>query len=78
MRRITRGGQVSLPARARKRWSVRRVLFEDHGDHLIVRPVADDPVAAALGAFEGEIGSTIELRQIVREEELTAEERHEQ
>ncbi len=49
--KITRGGQVSVPADVRKRWGTNTVIVEDMGDHVVLRPTSDDPVAAAYGAF---------------------------
>jgi bifunctional DNA-binding transcriptional regulator/antitoxin component of YhaV-PrlF toxin-antitoxin module len=49
--KITRGGQVSVPADIRRRWSTNTVAVEDRGDHVVLRPAPDDPVAAAYGAF---------------------------
>ncbi len=61
-----------MPAAVRKRWRTRAVLAEDHGDHVVLRPLADDPVAAAVGAFAKEIGAlgSEESRRLDREEEL--------
>jgi len=50
--KISKGGQVSVPAAVRKRWGAGRVIAEDHGDHVVLRPAPDDPIAAASGAFE--------------------------
>jgi bifunctional DNA-binding transcriptional regulator/antitoxin component of YhaV-PrlF toxin-antitoxin module len=72
---ISSGGQISVPAAVLKRWGTRTVLFEDRGDHVVLRPAPDDPVAAAQGAFADEIsrlGSEDALR-LDREEELDAE-----
>ncbi len=70
--RITRGGQVTVPAAVRRRWRTSTVLAEDRGDHLILRPAPDDPVAAASGAFTAEVraGPRLdEMRRLEREEE---------
>lgn len=72
LRRITAAGQVSIPAEARRRWAAQRVLFEDRGDHLIVRPVADDPVAAARGVLKGRLPATETLRAAARRDEAAA------
>jgi len=74
---ISNGGQVSVPAAVRKRWGTRTVLAEDRGDHLVLRPAPDDPVAAAVGAFATEIGAlgSEEAKRLDREEELDAQER---
>jgi bifunctional DNA-binding transcriptional regulator/antitoxin component of YhaV-PrlF toxin-antitoxin module len=75
LHKITTGGQISLPASVRHRWGTRAVSVEDLGDHLVVRPVPDDPVAAARGAFKGRIGASEKLRVQARADELAAEER---
>jgi bifunctional DNA-binding transcriptional regulator/antitoxin component of YhaV-PrlF toxin-antitoxin module len=74
---ISKGGQVSVPAAVRKRWGTRNVLAEDRGDHLVLRPVPDDPVGAALGAFRRQIAmlGSDEAKRLDRDEELDAEER---
>ena len=68
---------MSVPATVRKRWHTRTVLAEDRGDHLVLRPVADDPVEAAVGVFAAQIGGlgSDEAKRLDREEELSAEER---
>ena len=49
--RITKAGQVSIPAEIRQRWGATTVAIEDDGDRIVLRPVPDDPVAAAFGVF---------------------------
>lgn len=73
--KITTSGQVSIPANVRRRWGTRRVQVEDNGDHVVVRPVPDDPIAAAFGIFKDRGIKTDELRRIAREDERRAEER---
>jgi bifunctional DNA-binding transcriptional regulator/antitoxin component of YhaV-PrlF toxin-antitoxin module len=75
---ISRGGQVSVPAAVRKRWGTRAVLAEDRGDHLVLRPAPDDPVAAVRGIFAAEMSggpTTDQLRATARTEEAELEER---
>ncbi|NLE19144.1 MAG: AbrB/MazE/SpoVT family DNA-binding domain-containing protein [Propioniciclava sp.] len=48
---ISRNGQVSIPADARSRWNVRRVLVVDLGDRVVMRPLADDPVDDLEGKY---------------------------
>jgi bifunctional DNA-binding transcriptional regulator/antitoxin component of YhaV-PrlF toxin-antitoxin module len=76
IQKISKGGQLSVPAPIRKRWGARSVLVEDHGDAVVVRPAPDDPVEAAYGAFAS-LGkpTTSELRCAEREAEAEAEER---
>jgi AbrB family looped-hinge helix DNA binding protein len=49
--KITRAGQVSIPAEIRARWETSTVAIEDEGDRIVLRPVPDDPVAAFRGVF---------------------------
>jgi AbrB family looped-hinge helix DNA binding protein len=75
--KITSGGQISIPAPVRHRWGTSRVVIEDLGDSLVVRPAPEDPIAALRGAFSaaGE-PSADELRARARAEDRAAEERH--
>lgn len=75
LRKITTGGQISLPATVRSRWGTKLVAVEDLGDHVVVRPLPDDPIAAARGALKGKIGSTAALRARARKDEAAAEHR---
>ena len=72
---ISRGGQISIPADIRHRWGVRRVIIVEQGDALVVRPLPDDPIAAAMGSLAGPGPTTDELRAASRAEELLAYER---
>lgn len=75
--KISRGGQISLPAPIRHRWKGSTVTLEDHDDHVVLRPAPDDPVAAARGAladlFDGVTSE--DLRRAGREEDAEIEER---
>jgi len=74
--KITAGGQVSIPAAVRRRWRTRRVVIEDEGNRLVLRPLPDDPIASARGALRGEITvPTEKLREIARQDERIAEDR---
>jgi AbrB family looped-hinge helix DNA binding protein len=74
--KITTGGQISIPAEVRRRWGTNRVLIKDEGDELILRPLPDDPIAAARGALKEAITvPTEKLRETARQDELTAEDR---
>ena len=73
---ISKGGQISVPADIRKRWRTRRLQLEDRGDELVLRPAAEDLIAAAQGILRGRLGVTSEeLRRMEREEEAENEER---
>jgi hypothetical protein len=75
LRKITAGGQISLPAVVRRRWGAKVVTLEDLGDSLVVRPQPDDPIAAARGALRGRVRASDELRAAAREDEAHAERR---
>jgi AbrB family looped-hinge helix DNA binding protein len=49
--KITKAGQVSIPAEIRARWETSTVAIEDEGDRIVVHPVPDDPISALLGVF---------------------------
>jgi bifunctional DNA-binding transcriptional regulator/antitoxin component of YhaV-PrlF toxin-antitoxin module len=74
--RISRGGQVSIPASVKRRWRTERVVIEDRGDELVVRPLPDDPIGAALSLFPAGGPTTDEIRARLRDEEARAEDRH--
>ncbi len=50
--KVTASGQVSLPAPVRKRWGTAQVIIEDQGESVVVRPLPDDPIAAACGSLQ--------------------------
>ena len=50
--KVTASGQISLPASVRNRWGVSRVAVEDEGDQILVRPLPDDGIAAAVGSLK--------------------------
>ena len=73
--RITTSGQVSIPADVRRRWGTSVVTYDDLGDRLILRPVPEDPIAAARGILKGLLPPTEQLRVAARRDEAHAEER---
>ena len=75
--KISKGGQVSIPAPIRKRWGTTTLTLEDRGEEIVLKPAPDDPIAAAAGAFAGE-GPKVDWEKVVREEreaEAEADER---
>lgn len=60
--KVTRNGQLSLPAELRHRWAAGAVLVIDRGDYAIVRPIPTDPVTALRGAHAGPGRSTDQAR----------------
>jgi len=75
--KISKGGQVSIPAPIRKRWGTMTITLEDRGEEIVLKPAPDDPIAAAAGAFAGEgRGPGLEtIRREEREAEREIEER---
>jgi bifunctional DNA-binding transcriptional regulator/antitoxin component of YhaV-PrlF toxin-antitoxin module len=74
--KISKGGQVSIPAPIRKRWGTTTLTLEDRGEEIVFKPVPDDPIEAAAGAFAG--GPKIDweaFKQEEREAEAEAEDR---
>jgi hypothetical protein len=61
-----------LPAAVRRRWKTKNVRVEDHGDHVVVRPLPDDPIAAARGSLKGRVDAA-KLRAEARKDEAAAE-----
>jgi AbrB family looped-hinge helix DNA binding protein len=73
--RITSAGQLSIPAAIRRRWGTSRVTVEDLGDHVVVRPVPDDPITAARGSLRGRIGPSRDLRAAARADDAASSRR---
>ncbi|MGI8597557.1 MAG: AbrB/MazE/SpoVT family DNA-binding domain-containing protein [Thermoleophilaceae bacterium] len=71
--RISKGGQVSVPAEVRKRWGTSTVIAEDEGERLVLRPAPDDPIDALMGIFAPEADAQRE--QGVTLEDIRAEDR---
>ena len=73
--RISRGGQITVPAEIRKRWGATNLLVEDHGDSLVLRPIPADPIGAAMGSFAGPGPTSDEMRAQERSDEARIERR---
>jgi len=74
--RISKGGQVSVPAEVRKRWGTGVVTLEDRGTEIVLRPAPDDPVAAMHGALAHlDLPTSDAMRRQARAEEQELEER---
>lgn len=65
--RLSRGGQISIPASVRRRWRTSTFTLDDRGDRLVLEPAADDPIAAAEGALAGEVSGRFDLARLRRE-----------
>jgi len=75
--RISKGGQISIPAAIRQRWDTSTVVLEDQGGRIVLEPAPDDPIAAAEGALAEEFGEldVAKLRRRARKDEQVAEAR---
>lgn len=76
--KVSRNGQVSLPAAVRHRWASDRVLVLDLHDRVVVRPLPVDPaddVTQLRGKYRG-APSTDGLRAAARAEDRDHEDRH--
>ena len=67
---ISDRGQISIPADIRHKWQVRRVLLVDEGDRLVLRPVADDPIAVVAGKYSWIETTSDEMRDEDRRAEI--------
>ena len=72
---ISKGGQISIPAAVRKRWATRRLIVDDEGDYLVIKPLPADPIGAAMGSLRGRGPSSDQIRAEAREEEAEREDR---
>lgn len=75
MARISKGGQVTIPAEIRRRWGTAAVLVEDAGDALLLRPLPADPIGAALGSLAGKGPPAEQVRARRRREETSVDRR---
>ena len=73
--RISRNGQVSLPAETRHRWNAEQILVIDLGDHVVMRPLPEDPAGALYGRYAGTGPTAAQARRQARAEEAAAERR---
>jgi AbrB family looped-hinge helix DNA binding protein len=75
--RVSKGGQISIPAPIRRRWATSTLALEDQGNRIVLEPAPDDPIAAAEGALAEEFGELdlARLRRHARDDERDAEAR---
>ncbi len=71
---ISKGGQLSIPAAVRHRWGTRKVAIEDRGGTIVVRPIPEDPIGAAMGSLKGGRSTTDRVRALTRAEEAAVDE----
>lgn len=73
--KVSRNGQVSIPAEIRARWNTEKVVIADLGDHVVMAPVPDDPIRALRGKYKGRGPSTDDMHRLEREEDARRDER---
>jgi AbrB family looped-hinge helix DNA binding protein len=72
--KISRNGQISIPADVRKRWNTDRVIVMDTSDGLIVRPFDPEAVTKLMGKYQHLVTETSdEMRRAIREEQAERE-----
>ncbi len=72
--KISRNGQISIPADVRKRWNTDRVIVMDTKGGLIVRPFDPDLVHNLRGKYKHLVTETSdEMRRAIREEQAERE-----
>ena len=49
--KVSRNGQVSIPADARARWNADRVVVVDLGDRIVMRPLSEDAAGYLVGKY---------------------------
>lgn len=78
--KISKGGQLTIPAAIRKRWGTSDVRLIDEGERLIVEPAADEAWLQAIENARGALAeyfpkgiSTQEMRERYKREESEIE-----
>jgi AbrB family looped-hinge helix DNA binding protein len=74
--KVTKNGQISIPADVRHRWKTDRVMVFDTPGGLVVRPFDADAIHKLRGKYKPPPGtpSVDEQRRIDREEEAERDE----
>jgi AbrB family looped-hinge helix DNA binding protein len=74
--KLTKSGQISIPADVRRRWNTDRVMVFDTPGGLVVRPFDPDAVHRLRGKYKPPPGTPTvdEQRRLDREEEAEREE----
>jgi len=67
--RLSVNGQLSIPSSVRNRWNVIQMTVVDCGDHLVIRPTPEDPVAALAGKYARGGPTSDVMRALARSEE---------
>ena len=73
--KVSRNGQVSIPAAARARWRTDRVVVVDLGDRVVMRPASADPISEVIGKYSGQGWSIEATRRAERSADAERERR---
>lgn len=73
--KVSRNGQVSIPADARARWQADRVVVVDLGDRVVIRPLPEDPVGDLIGKYAGRGPSSDRAKRTAHADEVKGERR---
>ena len=73
--KVSRNGQVSIPAEARARWHAERVVVVDLGDRLVIRPLPPEPVQALVGKYANRGPSSSRARAAARADDARRDRR---
>ncbi len=73
--KVSSNGQVSIPAEARARWKVDRVVVADLGDRVVMRPLPPEPIAELKGKYRGRGPSSQRARRRAQIEDASRERR---
>lgn len=73
--KISRNGQVSIPAEARSRWQADQVVVVDLGDHVLMRPVEDNDPASLRGKYADRGPDSDTIRRAARRDSARRERR---
>lgn len=75
--KISKGGQISIPASIRHRWGTSTLALTDEGSRITLEPAPDDPIAAAEGALADQVREfdAERLRRAARDDEQAATDR---
>ena len=74
--KVSRNGQISIPAETRQRWAADRVAVVDLGDRIVLRPLPADPVREIRGKYRSRGPTTARAREQDRADQATRAVKH--
>jgi bifunctional DNA-binding transcriptional regulator/antitoxin component of YhaV-PrlF toxin-antitoxin module len=73
--KVSSNGQVSIPADTRSRWGAAHMVVIDLGDHIVMRPLPDDPIGSLVGKYHGSGRDTDSERRAERRSDRDRDQR---